>query len=503
MNLTRREFLRLAGLLGAGAALSACSPIYAQLSRQTQPFAGWEPTKLEPGNAHFGILNRLTFGPRPEERLHAAQIGLPAWIEEQLAPHSIEDTRCELLLRRFDTLRMSAADLHDWSDKLFDAQDKTSVPAELRQAAMIRQVYSHRQLYEVMVDFWSDHFNVSVEKGECWYLKTIDDRQVIRPHALGKFRDLLWASAHSPAMLVYLDNQSSSKGMPNENYARELMELHTLGVGSGYTQQDVMELARCFTGWSVKEHFWRGEFFYDPARHDPGQKMVLGIVIAPAGQAEAEQILDKLARHPSTAHFIAAKLARRFIADDPPSAAVSRASQAFLDSDGDIPSVLRALLLGEYASPDSPAFRAKFKRPARFIVSALRMLAAQTDGGAPIQEYLARLGQPYFGWPTPDGYPDSSQAWLGNLMPRWQFAYDLAANQLKGTRLDLEQIAAAGTRSPAGLLDFLSILLFGAPLPETRAQALLDALYKAGTSTSEMTPALLASLLASPEFQWH
>jgi len=205
---------------------------------------------------------------------------------------------------------MSATELADWSEGLFDDVDKQSVPRELARATLIRQVYSRRQLYEVMVEFWTDHFNISVEKGDCWFLKTVDDRSVIRPHALGKFRDLLWASAHSPAMLVYLDNQVNYKGAPNEHYARELMELHTLGVHGGYTQQDVQDLARCLTGWSVKEAFWRGDFTFNAGQHDPEAKTVLGLTISPDGQGEAERVVEMLAAHASTARFIATKLGR-------------------------------------------------------------------------------------------------------------------------------------------------------------------------------------------------
>ena len=220
-----------------------------------------------------------------------------------------------------------------------------SIPNELRQATLMRQLYSKRQLYEIMVEFWSDHFNIFIEKGNGFYLKTVDDREVIRKHALGSFRDLVWASAHSPAMMIYLDNQANEKSHPNENYARELMELHTLGVDGGYTQKDVMELARCLTGWNVKEHFWLGDFVFKEDLHDTGEKNVLGLSIQPSGIKEAEQVIEMLVTHPSTAKFISTKLARRFIADDPPQELIEKAAQTFLDTKGDIKSVLRVILL--------------------------------------------------------------------------------------------------------------------------------------------------------------
>ncbi len=346
MELSRRDLLRLSGYFAAGAALSGCGPLYRELASLQAAPQGWLPPDPAGGSSTtFQALSRLTFGPSLEERQHVAEIGLEAWIEEQLAPELLEDTAASLLVRQLGTLSLDANELVALSDELFDVQDRQTVPTQLRQATLLRQVHSRRQLNEVMVEFWTDHFNVSVDKGDCWFLKTVDDREVIRPHALESFRDLLWASAHSPAMLVYLDNQSNRKGAPNENYARELMELHTLGVDGGYGQQDVMELARCLTGWTVKEHFWQGDFSFEDELHDGEPKTVLGMALASGGQDEAEQVLDLLASHPSTARFISTKLARRFVADDPPQSLVKRAAKTFVQTDGDIRAVLRTLLL--------------------------------------------------------------------------------------------------------------------------------------------------------------
>ena len=245
--LSRRDFLKLGTLLTASAALSSCAPVYRRLADDI-PMVPWSALSA----ADFMALNRLTFGPRVEERARFAEIGLQAYIEEQLAFDSIDDLSCNLQLSTFKTLGMAANELEAISNQLFEDYDREKIPNELRQATLLRQLYSKRQLYEVMVEFWSDHFNIFVEKGTCFYLKTVDDLEVIRKHAMGSFRDLVWASAHSPAMMIYLDNQANEKSHPNENYARELMELHTLGVDGGYTQQDVMELARCLTGWNVK-----------------------------------------------------------------------------------------------------------------------------------------------------------------------------------------------------------------------------------------------------------
>ncbi len=494
MSLSRRNFLRLAGLVAAGATLSACAPVSARLAGDPKPLAGWPPL----AGGDFRALNRVTFGPRVEERLRVAEVGLNEWIEEQLAYEAIDDQSLRWRLQIFETLDLSATELADWSAGLFDDVDQQSVPRELAQATLIRQVYSRRQLYEIMVEFWSDHFNISVEKGDCWFLKTVDDREVIRPHALGKFRDLLWASVHSPAMLVYLDNQVNHKGAPNENYARELMELHTLGVYGGYTQQDVQELARCLTGWSVKEAFWRGDFTFNAGQHDAGAKTVLGLIVNPDGQSEAEQVVEMLAAHPSAARFLATKLARRFIADEPPPELVEKASTAFIQNDGDLRAVLRVILFDGLASAQP-----KFKRPVNAVASALRMLNATTDGGDALYDYLARMGQAHFRWPTPDGYPDRSSAWRSHLMPRWQFALALARNEIKGTVINpAELVRASGAATPAEIVDPLSALLLGAPLPAPTRDDLVASLYSAGAGDADLPAIVAAGLIASPAFQW-
>jgi uncharacterized protein (DUF1800 family) len=348
-----------------------------------------------------------------------------------------------------------------------------------------------------MVEFWSDHFNIYMEKGNCFYLKTVDDREVIRKNAFGSFRDLVWASAHSPAMMIYLDNQANEKTAPNENYARELMELHTLGLDGGYTQQDVMELARCLTGWNVKEHFWLGDFVFKEDLHDTGTKHVFGMIISNAGIREAEQVIEVLVTHPSTARFIATKLTRRFIADDPPQEIVEKAAQTFLNTNGDIKSVLRVILLDGL-----PLAQPKYKRPVNFVLSALRMLNAET-GGTGIQDYLLRMGQSYFNWPTPDGYPDHSAAWQGNLMPRWQFAFELIRNDIRGTKHNLQALMDfSSSDSLQGDVDAVASLLLGAPIAPVARDELLDSVLSAGSSEEETLQIVSAGLMASPAFQW-
>jgi uncharacterized protein (DUF1800 family) len=300
-------------------------------------------------------------------------------------------------------------------------------------------------------------------------------------------------------MLVYLDNQSNHKGSPNENYAREIMELHTLGVNGGYTQQDVMELARCFTGWTVKEHFWRGEFTFNSEMHDPEPKIVLGMQIQTNGQKEAELVVERLAEHPSTAKFIAYKLARRFIADQPPLSIVEKAAQAFLKSRGDVQAVLRPILLDGLKH-----MKPKYKPPMRFVVSALRALQAETDGGGDLQKVLADMGQLPFKWPTPDGYPDDNESWKGNLIPRWQFASRLAISEIKGTSVNFTKLLDPGIElTPETILDQLSYRLLGVKLANPQRQLILESLKNQHLDTEQVSIVTAAALIASPMFQWY
>jgi hypothetical protein len=496
MKLSRRDFLKLIGVVAGSAALSSCAPVYENLARLGDD----APFGIDGINAKdFAIVNRLSYGARVEDLTRAAELGIQNWVREQVEYTSVPDDACSFRMRQFKTLDLSTNDLFDLSDEIFDNQDKLTVPDELRQATLMRQTYSRRQLYERMVEFWSDHFNISTEKGDCFYLKTVDDHEVIRAHALGNFGELLSASAHSPAMLVYLDNQSNLKDAPNENYAREIMELHSLGVDGGYTQQDVMELARCFTGWTMKEHFWRGDFHFDEDVHDSGVKKVLGVNIPAGGQDEAERVIRDLGLHPSTAHFLSTKLCRRFIVDEPPAALVYSVAQTFTANDGDIRAVMQMLLV-----EGIPHIQPKFKRPADFIISALRQLDARTDAGAPLHRYLGQMGQPYFTWPTPDGYPDTSAPWMSNLMPRWQFAAALAQNEIEGTEIDVEHLLeVSGATGIESFTKWISTLLLGTPLPESECRDLASALRGAGAGDEISTArVVIAGLLASPAYQW-
>ena len=325
------------------------------------------------------------------------------------------------------------------------------VAQDLMEAKLLRAVYSNRQLQEVLADFWYNHFNVFIEKGDDRYLVTAYERDAIHPHVLGKFEDLLRATAQSPAMLFYLDNWESvgaqspagirrQRGL-NENYGRELLELHTLGVDGGYTQKDVTEVARCFTGWTIRQPQRAAEFEFNPRMHDDGEKTVLGVRIpAGGGIDDGFQVLHLLAHHPSTARFISRKLAMRFVADDPPATLVNRMAATFLKKDGD----LRAVLKTMFDSPEfwsRGAYRSKIKSPLEMVASSLRALNAQVDFTSGLNNQLNQLGEPLYRKAEPTGYSNSSQEWLNSagLLARMNFSVALANNKVPGVKVDSAQ----------------------------------------------------------------
>jgi uncharacterized protein (DUF1800 family) len=435
------------------------------------------------------MLERTSFGVRPGDVARVQAMGLDRYIDEQLHPERLNDIGLDARLGGFDTIQLSTRQIAEQFEAPLEAARKTrnarggdgepgpeqrraaSVLQELQQQKVLRAIYSSRQLQEVLVDFWFNHFNVDARKGASRFLLTSYERDVIRPHVLGKFRDLLGATAKSPAMLFYLDNWMSvdpnglhasvpparlvrgpfgqpvivqppgrmppqnpnaPKGL-NENYGRELMELHTLGVDGGYTQQDVTEVARAFTGWTIDRPRQVGEFRFEPRRHDEGAKMVLGHRIKPGGgEHDGEEVLDILSRHPSTAHFIATKLARHFVSDTPPAPLVDRLAARFTESDGDLREVMRTLLTSpELLSPD--VYRAKIKTPFEFVVSAVRATDAEVHDARPLVNQIAQLGEPLYQCQPPTGYKDTADAWVntGALVGRMNFGLALASNRMR------------------------------------------------------------------------
>ena len=471
------------------------------------------------------VLNRLAYGPRPGDVERVRAMGIGTYIENQLDPAQIADPAAEARLAAYPFDDMTHEELVDFdrsvvavsarrsestlerAERMRASQSggapaqtgRTETVAESRRASMLnpalnsmgagvdrreyqiretrmlRAVYSERQLQEVLVDFWANHFNVNVEAP---YLLTEYTDRVIRPRALGKFQDLLVATATHPAMLLYLDNWLSSapkdvvmarlddwqpesgqrrslelrrrksffdqsNGL-NENYGRELMELHTLGVDGGYTQEDVIEVARAFTGWTITGDRQEGGFTFDPLLHDVGDKVVLGQTITSGGMDEGMRILELLAQHPSTAHHVSEKLVRRFVADVPPPVLVEAASRTFLDTGGDIREVLRTIFgSSEFLSP--AYHQAKVKKPHEFVFSSLRAVSADIrseDGGAffYLDRAMRDMGEGFYRHPTPDGYPDVAAAWVStnSLFRRLAFSMAVASEAIPATRIDLE-----------------------------------------------------------------
>jgi len=411
---------------------------------------------------------------------------------------------------------------------------------ELVQAKLLRAIYSERQLQEVMTDFWFNHFNVFIGKGADRYLLTSYERDVIRPHALGKFEDLLVATAQSPAMLFYLDNWLSvgpnsevANGIPkhnrrraryrplvvrqgkgrrsglNENYGRELMELHTLGVNGGYTQKDVTEVARVFTGWTLKQPKQGGGFTFEERMHEPGDKIVLGQRIKSNGEKEGREVLQLLARHPSTAKFICGKLATRFVSDNPSPALVDRMAQTFLKKKGDISEVLKTLFHSpEFWAPD--AYRAKVKTPLEFIVSAVRANGANVTDAMPLARQLQNMGMPLYAMQPPTGYPMKADAWVNSsaLLGRMNFALTLTSGKLKGVRADADRMGNLPSDPQAALATLENTLLEGDVSQQTHvtiANKLQDPQISGRKLDDPMRPpnvsAIEGLLLGSPEFQ--
>ena len=430
-----------------------------------------------------------------------------------------------------------------------DSKKPQRIVAELSMAKVTRATYSERQLQQVMDDFWFNHFNVFAGKGEDRYYLTSYERDVIQPHALGKFKDLVTSTAKSPAMLFYLDNFLSADpraaqrqaaeraarqqwrrggfGMPrppanpqqakknerglNENYGRELMELHTLGVDGGYTQKDVTEVARCFTGWTIEKPRQYPNFKFDDKLHDPDPKMVLGKKIHAGGMKDGEQVIDLLVHHPSTAKFISTKLARRFVSDTPPPALVNRMAETFQSSDGDIKAVLRTMIWSpEFWSRE--AYRAKIKTPFELVVSAVRALGTDVDTPMPLVQWVGRIGEPLYQCQPPTGYSDKADTWVntGALLNRMNYSLALAGNKMRGARTDVASLLGVEpSTDPKAALDRAVQVFLGGQAGPTTVETLEKQLdnpqvlqAKLDDPRKQVDLGVVAGLvLGAPEFQ--
>jgi uncharacterized protein (DUF1800 family) len=557
-------------------------------------------TELTEDEAILQALNRLAYGPRPGEIEQVRHMGLAKWIDAQLDPNSIEDSALDQRLARYPTLGMSSKQLledfpppnqgakkegvskeqyqQEMRQKRQDSVagmlptgndnfDRANaqlarlvgpgrITAELAMAKLDRAIYSERQLETVMEDFWFNHFNVYADKGADRWLLTAYVRDSIRPHTMGKFEDLLVATAKSPAMLFYLDNWLSADpvafermqqemmmrrrryygmfgemppgpppGFPgaqakqpnqqerglNENYGREVMELHTVGVDAGYTQQDVIDMARCLTGWTVHQPRKNPEFFFDDRIHALGSKVVMGHRFNYGDMRDGEEALKMLANDPHTAHFISTELARHFVSDNPPQALVDRMAAKFASSGGNIRVVLRTMIYSpEFWSKDT--FRAKVKTPFELVTSTARALGADVEVSLPLVQWVGRMGEPLFGCQPPTGYADKAQTWVnsGALLSRLNFALAFATDHMGGAEVELKDAfgAAAAAAPNAALSRALDAFLDGQVAPATKQtlegrlsdpqvlQAQLDDPVK------QVNEGLIAGLvLGAPEFQ--
>ncbi len=531
-------------------------------------------------------LNRLTFGPRPGDVERVLATGVDRWIEQQLHPEATPDPRLDAALADLDILKLTTDDLADMFFReqqerrrrqlaMRDSAQSMDVAAnpgarrqvrgqgqgqgprnrlrlltgQFQQLAVTRAVLSQRQLYEVLVDFWTNHFNVFLGKGQVRYLAPDYIEGVIRPHALGRFEDLLVATAQSPAMLFYLDNaQSVAPGsepprlaqmeqrlrrmqtargnrigaqgdrirqaerrlqqtrarLPtglNENYARELLELHTLGVDGGYTQEDVINVARVLTGWSASRPGQRGaRFVFNAWAHDTDEKIVLGRKFAPGGMEEGMELLRMLSRHPSTMRYISRKLCVRPVRDDPPEGCVAAGALAWEASGGDIREVLRAIIM----SPEfwNPEWRgSKTKTPLEFVVSAVRAIDAEPDKTPGLAGLVARLGQPLLMHRAPNGYPETQQSWVnaGALLNRLNTALGFAAGRVRGAKIDLTRVVALSDD-----LDEMLAAVNAAILNGTASANTLRVMRQQAEQTSDRRQAravLIGYAIGSPEFQ--
>ena len=539
-----------------------------QLQPLDPAFKGKLPiTELSEDEAILHALNRLGYGPRPGDLERVKQMGLENWIELQLHPEKLDEPILQARLSLLPAANLNSQALLagypqpdaaakrlgitvDEYRRQMDAEahppqgvrpKPSKLPQEalnqLQQAKALRAIYSERQLQEQLTDFWFNHFNVFANKDlDLWLLASYEN-DVIRSHVFGRFRDLLEASAKSPAMLFYLDNYLSAdpqaakrlrshpeklrgrqyaslppvgnRGL-NENYGRELMELHTLGVDAGYTQQDVIEVARCFTGWTIRNARTKPEFAFDDRVHDPQPKNVLGKKIHPGGIRDGEQVLDLLARDPHTAHHLALELAQHFVSDNPPAALVDRMAVAFRKTGGDLREVMRAMVYSpEFWSRS--AYRAKIKTPFELVVSTTRALGTDVDTALPLVNWITRIGEPLYQCLPPTGYSDKASAWVnaGALLNRLNFALALAGNHVAGSEVQIAPLlgAEAETDPYQALERAVNLFLAGQMSATTRSTLEKQSAdpqivqIKSGTTTQVNLGAITGLVLGTPEFQ--
>jgi uncharacterized protein (DUF1800 family) len=474
----RRRILR-GGLAALAGAAEVAASRESRADTPIDPRASWVSLEKR-------LVRRVTNGLTPAEASRAAALGYGAYLEAQLsAPASADAALERWVAASYPLLSQSAATL--FAGRVVDAAQ------QLNAATVYRAIFSNRQLYQRMVELWTDHFNIDFRKVNSF--KLVDDREVIRPNALRTFPLLLRTSAHSPAMLMYLDNAISRRESPNLNYGRELLELHSMGVNGGYTEEDVRDVSRCFTGWTIERNQSSpafGTFVYDPRLHDDGRKRVLGHTIAAGGgQHDGETVLNILGAHPSTARFIAAKMTRWLLDERASSGVVEAAAAVYRSTRGDIRSIIRSIL-----SPENlAAAPAKMKRPFHLAVSAFRALAPAGLTMEQMSLQVAQMGQPLYQWIPPNGYPDTAEHWSGLMTARWNFAtwisYATAAALPALTTLRTARAAA----------DAFDAALYAGEMPANEKAELIAYMQPDAPSSMRLREGL-GLALAAPGFQW-
>ncbi|MCB9461495.1 MAG: DUF1800 domain-containing protein [Anaerolineaceae bacterium] len=491
MTVSRRHFLQAISIAAAGATMLQWGAPGVQAQAATS-----DP------NLH--LLNRLTYGPRPEDvaRIHA--IGYEAFLDEQLNPEQIDDSHMDSILLPFGLLKLDRHALYGLDDAYFRSYQA------LIGAMISRAVYSKRQLLERMVEFWADHFNVAGDDSKPDQVSY--QRDAIRANALGNFRALVLATARHPAMLYYLDNAYNIAEHPNENYARELLELHTMGVDGGYTEEDVKNVARAFTGWTVHDSTADG-FYFDKDNHDTAAKTILGHALpTDRGIEDGLHVIGLICAHPSTAQFISRKLCVRFVSDDPPQSLVDSTAAVFQQNQGEIKPVLRHIFL---SSEFQASVGQKLRRPLDFFIGVLRATGTQIHEFWRFEETLQALGQVPYNWLPPNGYPDVAGAWMSSngLLTRWnvamQLTHDAASLEYQPLTTDLlNRIGQPQTVGP--LVGAVAEQVFGAPLPpEQNAEFIAYAADGGDANTpadgyliSRKAATLFGLMLSSPLYQW-
>jgi uncharacterized protein (DUF1800 family) len=485
VTLSRRNLLLLGGV---AAAASGCQTVAKFIAGDSPVVAS--QLKEDPAAR---LLNRMGYGPRPGDIERVQQQGLDAWFKDQLKPGD-EPIELRMALSAMAIHQLNSWDLRDWPTQ--------RVIQQLQAASILQAVVSPYTVRERAVQFWTDHLNVYASKGMSAHRLPTYMTTVIRPHALGSFPEMIRQSAYSTAMLLYLDQQNSTARHPNENYGRELLELHTLGVDGGYTQKDVMEVARCFTGWTEERRFWtqqlgtgqmkgKGSFRFDENLHDKGEKVVLGQRIPAGGGVEdGERVLEIVTTHPATARYIGIKLAKFYAGDDSAKLA-AKVEKTFNDTKGDVAAMLTTIYeSGEWR--DAPAAS---KRPIDFVVGSMRALGATGVGNGAVVQALEYMGQAPYNWPMPDGYPPETEAWTGSMLGRWNFALDLA-NGINGTGTNAnDQLKRWKGDSDA---ENAIRAVFHQTSDALEATRLLEELRRPDLTNAQR----VALALSSPEYQW-